>query len=66
MDGKIKKLVTDKGFGFIQVNDGPDRFFHASAMADGEDFDALQEGQSVTFEDVRHDKGPRAAEVRPA
>ena len=50
--GTIKKLVKDRGFGFISTNSGKgDVFFHVSAVADGA-FDALQEGQNVEFEIV--------------
>lgn len=47
--GTIKKLVGDRGFGFIQQEDGTDLFFHRSAVT-GAGFDQLTEGQSVTFE----------------
>ncbi len=67
--GTIKKLVKDRGFGFISTTSGKgDVFFHVSAVADGA-FDALQEGQSVEFEIVEdggRGKGPRAGNVRPA
>lgn len=42
--GTIKKLVADKGFGFIKTEKGPDVFFHQSIVADGE-FDNLAVGQ---------------------
>lgn len=62
--GTIKKLVTDKGFGFIQA-EGTDVFFHHSAVQDG-NFDSLQEGQTVEYETGEGPKGPRANVVRPA
>ena len=68
--GTIKKLVANRGFGFISAADG-DIFFHQTAVAD-EKFTELKEGQSVTFEivtgpdDRGRDKGPRAANVKPA
>jgi len=66
--GVIKKLVADRGFGFISA-DGGDIFFHHSAVAD-EGFDNLQERQSVEYEledgGGRHGKGPRASVVKPA
>lgn len=49
MQGTIKKLVKDRGFGFIGAEDGREFFFHMSAVT-GTKFDALQEGQAVTFE----------------
>lgn len=66
--GTIKKLVQDKGFGFIRGNDGVEVFFHHSAVADRQ-FDNLTEGQQVEFtlDDAgSRQKGPRAASVRPA
>jgi len=66
--GKIKKLVQDKGFGFIQTDNGQDVFFHHSTVAD-HGFDNLTEGQRVeyTVEDGQSSKGkgPRAASVVP-
>ena len=67
--GKIKKLVHDKGFGFIQADSGEDVFFHHTSVADA-GFDNLSEGQQVeyTVEDGQNTKGkgPRAASVSPA
>lgn len=62
MDGKIKRLVGDKGFGFIVDNKGVEYFFHQSAVKNTT-FAALQEGQEVTFEDADSTKGPRAEDV---
>ncbi len=59
--GTIKKLVTDKGFGFI-ASDGEELFFHSSALQDGR-FDDLREGQSVEFTIGSGPKGPRAENV---
>jgi CspA family cold shock protein len=67
--GKIKKLVQEKGFGFIQTDRGEDVFFHHSIVAD-QGFDNLTEGQQVEYsvEDGQSSKGkgPRAASVVPA
>jgi len=60
--GRIKKLVSDKGFGFI-AGDGEDMFFHHSSV-EGTNFDELQEGQTVEFEIGRGPKGMRAEHVR--
>lgn len=60
--GTIKKLVTEKGFGFI-AGDGGELFFHHSALV-GVTMEELQEGQSVEFEEGRGPKGPRAENVR--
>lgn len=62
--GTIKKLVADKGFGFIEGERG-DLFFHHSAL-EGISMESLQVGQRVTFEEGRGPKGPRAENVRPA
>jgi CspA family cold shock protein len=50
--GTIKKIVSDRGFGFIQQQDGTDLFFHRSQVV-GTDFDSLSEGQAVSFEKAR-------------
>lgn len=65
--GKIKKLVHDKGFGFIQTESGQDIFFHHSTVAN-QGFDDLAEGQQVEYEIEKGQsggKGPRAASVTP-
>lgn len=62
--GTIKRLVTDKGFGFVVGPDGNEYFFHQSAC-DGQ-FDRLHEGQSVSFEMGQGPKGPRAENIRVA
>jgi CspA family cold shock protein len=63
--GTIKRLVSDKGFGFVQASDGTEYFFHQSACT-GARFDELREGQAVTFDKGQGPKGPRAENVRPA
>jgi CspA family cold shock protein len=63
LNGTIKRLVSDKGFGFIAAGDGNEYFFHNSACA-GVHFDDLREDQSVTFEKGQGPKGPRAENVR--
>lgn len=67
--GTIKKLVLDKGFGFIQTQEGSDVFFHHSTVADHQ-FDNLTEGQRVEYTvdaaGGTKGKGPRAASVTPA
>ncbi|RJP29142.1 MAG: cold shock domain-containing protein [Candidatus Omnitrophota bacterium] len=60
--GKIKKLVRDRGFGFISDNDGRELFFHQSGLVDAK-FDTLTEDQEVTFEVEKSDKGPRAVTI---
>jgi CspA family cold shock protein len=63
--GTIKRLVSDKGFGFVQAENGTEYFFHQSACADAR-FDSLREGQAVTFDAGQGPKGPRAENVRLA
>ena len=62
--GTIKKLVSDRGFGFIKAEDGQEYFFHRSGTEG--DFDGLQGGEKVTFEIETSPKGPRAKSVRGA
>ncbi len=63
LNGTIKRLVTDKGFGFILAGDGKEYFFHNSACTQTA-FDDLREGQAVTFERGQGPKGPRGENVR--
>ncbi len=63
--GKIKKLVRDRGFGFISDTDGREVFFHQSALV-GITFDSLQEGYGVEFDIEKSDKGPRAVNIQAA
>jgi CspA family cold shock protein len=63
--GIVKKLVADRGFGFIKGDRG-EIFFHHSVVAD-HGFEQLQEGQSVEYQVAKEPgpKGPRASEVKP-
>jgi CspA family cold shock protein len=63
MNGTIKRLVSDKGFGFILAGDGSEYFFHNSACQQTA-FDDLREGQAVTFDMGQGPKGPRGENVR--
>ncbi len=65
MTGTIKRLVSDKGFGFVAAGDSTEYFFHQSAC-NGVQFDDLREGQTVTFDGGEGPKGPRAENVRLA
>jgi len=60
--GKIKKLVRDRGFGFISAEDGREIFFHQSGLVEVQ-FDALNEEQEVEFDVEKSPKGPRAINV---
>ena len=64
-NGKIKKLVRDRGFGFIIDTDGREIFFHQSSLIDLK-FEALSEEQAVEFEVEKSPKGPRAVSIRLA
>lgn len=65
INGTIKKLVRDRGFGFIEEPTGQDIFFHASGVRDTP-FDDLQEGEPVEYEPETDTKGrgQRAINVR--
>jgi CspA family cold shock protein len=65
MNGTIKRLVSDKGFGFVGAADGSEYFFHHSACTNVR-FEDLREGQAVTFQKGQGPKGPRAENVQPA
>jgi len=60
--GKIKKLVRERGFGFISDTDGSEVFFHRSNLVDVE-YDALNENDEVEFEVEKTDKGSSAVKV---
>ena len=62
--GTIKKLVSDRGFGFIAAEDGKEYFFHRSGLDRDLNFDSLAGGESVEFEIEASQKGPRAFKVR--
>ncbi|CEH30571.1 cold-shock DNA-binding protein family [Aneurinibacillus migulanus] len=62
MQGKVKWFNAEKGYGFIEREDGDDVFVHFSAIQ-SEGFKSLEEGQSVEFEIVEGARGPQAANV---
>lgn len=62
MTGKVKWFNAEKGFGFIEREDGDDVFVHFSAI-NAEGFKTLEEGQDVEFEIVEGNRGPQAANV---
>ncbi len=64
--GTIKKLVQDRGFGFIAAEDGVEYFFHRSALDRAMSFDSLVGGERVQFDIEPSQRGPRAHRVRPA
>jgi CspA family cold shock protein len=62
--GTIKKVVADRGFGFITGEDGKDYFFHRDGLTESVDFDRLVGGERVTFDIESNPRGPRATNVR--
>ncbi len=62
MQGKVKWFNPDKGYGFIETEEGGDVFVHFSAIQ-SEGFKTLDEGQSVEFEVVEGNRGAQAANV---
>jgi cold shock protein len=61
-NGKVKWFSNQKGYGFIQTDDGEDIFVHFSAIQT-EGFKTLSQGQEVDFEISEGPKGPQAANV---
>ncbi len=63
--GKVKWFNENKGYGFIEQEDGADVFVHFSAISQ-EGFKTLSEGEDVEFEVTQGEKGPQAVNVRRA
>ncbi len=64
MQGKVKWFNAEKGFGFIEGEDGKDVFVHFSSIVmDG--YKKLEEGADVSFDVVEGAKGPQAVDVKP-
>jgi CspA family cold shock protein len=64
--GTIKKVVSDRGFGFITAEDEKEYFFHRDGLDSSLTFERLMGGEKVEFEIEQSPKGPRAANVRAA
>ena len=64
--GTIKKVVNDRGFGFITGEDGKDYFFHRDGLTSTLNFDRLNGGEKVEFEIEQSPKGARARNVSAA
>ena len=62
--GTIKKVIADRGFGFIRAEDGKEYFFHRGGLQASLDFDRLTGGEPVEFDIESSPKGPRAGNVR--
>ena len=61
--GRVKKMIRDRGFGFIAAEDGREIFFHRSEVVEV-DFMELREGDQVEFEVEKTDRGPKATRVQ--
>ena len=61
--GTIKRVVSERGFGFIVDADGKEYFFHRDGLAPSVDFNRLVGGESVSFEPESGPKGLRAVQV---
>ncbi len=68
MQGTVKKLKKESGFGFARPEDGSsDVFFHFTGVVGGASaFEALEEGQAITFDIEQGKKGPQAINVNVA
>ena len=62
--GVVKWFSSEKGYGFISQEGGPDVFVHYTAI-EGSGYRNLEENQQVEFEVTQGQKGPQAANVRP-
>ncbi|MBM7644208.1 CspA family cold shock protein [Scopulibacillus daqui] len=60
--GTVKWFNSEKGFGFIEIEEGNDVFVHFSAI-EGDGFKTLDEGQKVQFDITEGDRGPQASKV---
>lgn len=64
--GTVKKVISDRGFGFITAEDGKEYFFHRGALDSSLDFDRMSGGEKVEFNIEQSPKGPRAIGVKSA
>jgi cold shock protein len=64
--GTIKKVISDRGFGFIAAEDGKEYFFHRDGLTASLDFDRLAGGEKVQFDIEQSPKGARAKNVQSA
>lgn len=64
--GTIKKIVADRGFGFITGDDGKDDSFHRDSLVPPLGFERIRGAEAVTYEVEEGPKGPRASKVSGA
>lgn len=64
--GTIKRVISERGFGFIADSDGKEYFFHKDGLSSSLDFDRLVGGESVSFDIEAGPKGDRAVRVQSA
>jgi cold shock protein len=64
--GTVKKVIADRGFGFITADDEKEYFFHRNSLEASLDFDRMVGGEKVEFDIEQSPKGPRANRVRAA
>lgn len=63
LSGTVARIIRNRGFGFLTGADGIERFFHMSSVRPWVNFDALSEGDPITFQEDRSPKGPRAKNI---
>ena len=61
--GKVKRLMRERGFGFIAAEDGREIFFHQSELQNTS-FNALKEEDELEFDVAKGDKGPKAENIK--
>ena len=64
--GTVKRVISDRGFGFIADAEGKEYFFHRNEVAESLNFDQLAGGEAVSFDVEASPKGPRAVRVTAA
>lgn len=61
--GTVKRIMRERGFGFLLAEDGREIFFHRSELQNV-DFDELGEGDNLEFTIVKGEKGPQATDIK--
>jgi CspA family cold shock protein len=64
--GTVKRVISERGFGFIVGEDGKEYFFHRDGLTSSIDFDRLVGGEKVSFDTETGPKGERAVRVQAA